>query len=385
MKSFDTIVIGIGGMGSATLWHLARRGQRVLGIERFDLGHSMGSSHGLNRIIRLAYFEHPNYVPLLRRAYELWREAEQLTREQLLFITGGIDAGTEDSRIVQGALMACREHDLAHEVLTAREATQRFPGYKLPDQYAIVFQPEAGFVASERAILAHASLAVSAGAELHGREKVIAIEPANGRVVVVTEQDRYEAGRVVVSAGGWISDLIPALKSTAVPERQVLGWFLPRKPDLFRPEVFPVSNIESAVGHFYQFPTWGIPGFKIGLYHHFHETGHADELSREPTPSDEEALRKGIQHMFPDADGPTLRLATCLFTNTPDEHFLIDTLPGSPEVVVASPCSGHGFKFASVIGEALADLATTGASKLDLSLFDMKRFEDTSEAPSRAG
>ena len=133
MKSFDTIVIGVGGMGSAALWQLARRGQKVLGIERFDLGHSMGSSHGLNRIIRLAYFEHPNYVPLLRRAYELWREAEQLTKEQLLFVTGGIDAGAEDSRIVQGALTACREHDLSHEVMTARETQQRFPGYKLPE------------------------------------------------------------------------------------------------------------------------------------------------------------------------------------------------------------------------------------------------------------
>lgn len=375
MRTFDTIVIGVGGMGSATLWQLARRGQKVLGIERFDLGHGMGSSHGINRIIRLAYFEHPNYVPLLVRAYELWREAEQLTKEQLLFITGGIDAGTEDSRIVQGALTACREHNLSHEVLTARETTQRFPGYKLPDSYAVIYQPDAGFVASERAILAHASLAVSAGAEIHGREKVVAIEPVNGRVVVVTDQGRYEAGKVVVSAGSWISDLIPALRTNAVPERQVLGWFLPQSPDLFKPEVFPVSNILSQVGHFYQFPMWGIPGFKIGLYHHFNEKGHADQLSREPTPADEEALRKGIKHMFPDADGPTLRLAACLFTNTPDEHFVIDTLPGTPEIVVASPCSGHGFKFASVIGEVLADLVTLGKSKLDLSLFGMNRFE----------
>lgn len=379
MRSYDAIVIGIGGMGSAALWQLARRGQTVLGIERFDLGHSLGSSHGLNRIIRLAYFEHPNYVPLLRRAYELWREAEQLTKEQLLFVTGGIDAGVDESRIVQGALAACREHDLPHEVLTAQETRQRFPGYGLPDNYRVVYQPDAGFVASERAILAHASLAVSAGAELHAREKVLDIEPGNGRVVVTTDQGRYEAGRVIVSAGGWISDLIPALKTKAVPERQVLGWFLPHKPELFRPEVFPVSNILSEVGHFYQFPSWGIPGFKIGLYHHFHETGHADALSREPTPADEEALRKGIRHMFPDADGPTLRLAACLFTNTPDEHFVIDTLPGAPEVIVASPCSGHGFKFASVVGEVLADLATNGRSQLDLSLFAMKRFDAPSE------
>ncbi|WP_207477186.1 N-methyl-L-tryptophan oxidase [Arenibaculum pallidiluteum] len=381
MKSFDAIVIGVGGMGSAALWHLARRGRKVLGIERFDLGHAMGSSHGLNRIIRLAYFEHPDYVPLLRRAYALWRETESLAGEQLLFVTGGIDGGAEDSRVVQGSLRACREHDLPHEVLTAAETARRFPGYRLPDGYAAVYQPDAGFVASERAILAHASLAVAKGAEIHGRERVVAIEPGQGRVVVVTDRDRYEAGTVIASAGAWIADLVPALQGRAVPERQVLGWFLPRDPAHFTPAVFPVSNILTEFGHFYQFPTWGIPGFKIGLYNHLRQHGHADSLSREPTPEDEEVLRRGIRHMFPDADGPILRLAACLFTNTPDEHFVIDTLPGAPEVVVASPCSGHGFKFASVIGETLADLATEGRTRHDLSLFAMGRFPGTAAAP----
>jgi sarcosine oxidase len=374
MQHFDTIVVGIGGMGSATLWQLARRGQRVLGLERFDLGHAMGSSHGLNRIIRLSYFEHPDYVPLLRRAYELWRETEQLAGEQLLYITGSLDAGLEGGRIVQGSLAACRQHDLPHEFLTSAEINRRFPGYRLPSHYAAVHQPDGGFVASERAILAHASLAVAAGAEIHGREPVVGIEPGNGQVTVVTDRGRYEAGRVVVSAGAWISDLIPDLRQTAVPERQVLGWFQPLKPALFTPSVFPVSNLEAEFGQFYQFPTWGIPGFKIGRYNHLREQGHADGLSREPTPQDEETLREAIRTLFPDANGPTLRLAACLFTNTPDEHFVIDTMPGHPEVVVASPCSGHGFKFASVMGEVLADLATTGSSRMNLELFAYDRF-----------
>ena len=374
MQHFDTIVVGIGGMGSATLWQLARRGQRVLGLERFDLGHAMGSSHGVNRIIRLAYFEHPDYVPLLRRAYELWRETERLAGEQLLFVTGGLDAGLENGRVVQGSLAACREHDLPHEMLTSAEITRRFPGYRLPAHYAAVYQPEGGFVASERAILAHASLATAAGAELHGREKVVGIEPGNGRVTVVTDRGRYEAGRVVVSAGAWISDLIPGLRKAAVPERQVLGWFQPRNPALFTPDVFPVSNLLTEFGHFYQFPSWGIPGFKIGRYNHLREQGHADVLSREPTAADETVLREAIRALFPKADGPTLRLAACLFTNTPDEHFVIDSLPDHPEVIVASPCSGHGFKFASVIGEVLADLATTGSSRMNLDLFSYGRF-----------
>lgn len=374
MQQFDTIVVGIGGMGSAALWQLARRGQRVLGLERFDLGHAMGSSHGVNRIIRLAYFEHPDYVPLLRRAYELWRETEQLAGEQLLYVTGGLDAGLEDGRIVQGSLAACRLHDLPHELLTSAEITRRFPGYRLPPHYAGVYQPDGGFVASERAILAQASLAVAAGAEIHGREKVLGIEPTSGRVTVVTDRGRYEAGRVVVSAGAWIADLIPGLEQTAVPERQVLGWFQPKNPALFTPEMFPVSNLEAEFGQFYQFPTWGIPGFKIGRYNHLREHGHADALSREPTAQDEEVLREAIRALFPEADGPTLRLAACLFTNTPDEHFVIDTLPDHPEIIVASPCSGHGFKFASVVGEILADLATTGSSPLDLGLFAYGRF-----------
>jgi sarcosine oxidase len=375
MQSFDVIVIGIGGMGSAALWQLARRGQCVLGIERFDLGHGMGSSHGFNRIIRLSYFEHPNYVPLLRRAYELWRETERLAGEQLLFITGSLDAGREDGRVFAGSLAACREHGLEHEVLTSAEITGRFPGYRLPDDYAAVWQPEGGFVASERSILAHAAMAIEAGAEIHGRETVVGIEPAGGRVTVVTDKGRYEAGRVIASAGAWIGDLIPGLAGKAVPERQVLGWFQPRRPELFAPGVFPVSNLLSDIGQFYQFPMWGLPGFKIGRYNHLREHGHADALSREPNAADEEALRAAIRAFFPDADGPTLRLATCMFTNTPDEHFVIDTLPDHPEVVVASPCSGHGFKFASVIGEVLADLAMNGASAQDLSLFRYGRRE----------
>ncbi|HTH97282.1 MAG TPA: N-methyl-L-tryptophan oxidase [Stellaceae bacterium] len=376
MSHFDTIVIGIGGMGSAALWRLAQRGQKVLGLERFDLGHAMGSSHGLNRIIRLAYFEHPDYVPLLHRAYELWRETETITGEQLLFITGSLDAGPEDCRVVQGSLDACRQHGLIHEPLTGAEASKRFPGYRLPAHYAANFQPDGGFVASERAILAHASLAVTAGAEIHARETVLGIEPGQGRVRVITDRGSYEAGRVVVSAGAWIADLLPGLKNKAVPERQVLGWFQTKDPALFAPDRFPVSNMLTEFGQFYQFPIWGIPGFKIGRYNHLREQGHPDSLSREPAPRDEEALREAIRAIFPMADGPTLRLASCMFTNTPDEHFVLDTLPDHPEVIVASPCSGHGFKFASAVGEILADLATTGTSRFDLKLFGYERLAD---------
>ena len=371
---YDTIVCGLGGMGSATCHHLAKRGQRILGIEKFDVGHSMGSSHGVNRIIRLAYFEHSKYVPLLRRAYELWRETEASFGEQLLFITGSIDAGPEGSRIVDGSLASCAEHGLDHELLSAAQINARFPGYHLPLGHFGILQPEGGFVASERAIAAHLQLAMAAGADIRAREAFTDAEPtAEGGVRVRTEHGVYEASRLVITTGSWIEDHVPLLKGRAVPERQVLGWFAPRKPELFKLGNFPVSNTLTPHGHYYQFPQWGAPGFKIGLYHHLHETGHADALDRTPNARDEALLRVGLEHYFPEANGATLRLAACSFTNTPDEHFVIDTLPAMPQVIYASPCSGHGFKFSSVIGEILADLAEKGETRHDLSLFGAER------------
>jgi sarcosine oxidase len=367
VPSHDVIVAGIGAMGSAAVWHLARRGLKVLGLERFDIPHAMGSSHGVNRIIRLAYFEHPLYVPLLRRAYELWRETEQAFGEQLLHITGGIDAGPSDGRIVAGSLRACREHDLPHELMDARELARRHPGYRLADGHVANYQADAGFVMSERAIVAHAQMAMAAGAEIHGREAITGWEPtAGGGVRVTTTRGAYEAGRLIISTGAWIGDHAAPQARLAVPERQI--------PAHFTPDRFPVSIVEATAGTCYQFPVFGVPGFKIGLYNHLRQSGHADTLSREPAAEDEAALRAVLREVFPEADGPTLALRTCLFTNTPDEHFIVDTIPGHPQVIVASPCSGHGFKFASVMGEVLADLAATGATRHDLSLFRLDRF-----------
>ena len=376
MAQFDVIVAGVGAMGSQACWHLARRGQRVLGLDRYDIPNAMGSSHGVNRIIRLAYFEHPSYVPVLQRAYALWRETERLAGEQLLYITGSLDIGPKGSPVITGSLESCRQHALSHELLSASDTNARFPGYRLPDDFVAVHQPDGGFVASERAIVAAAKLAMDAGAILRAREAIRSFEvmPRGGGVQVRTDRDVYQARRLVLATGAWIGEYVPALKPIAVPERQTLGWFRPKRPEHFQLGAFPVSNVKSEAGHFYQFPVWSVPGFKIGLYHHLGERGPADELSREPNANDEEALRRGLRSFFPDADGDVLALRTCLFTNTPDEHFIIDHLPGAPEVIVASPCSGHGFKFASAIGEILADLATDRAPSFDLSLFRISRF-----------
>ena len=279
---FDVIVVGIGGMGAQACYQLAKRGQRVLGLERFDIPHTYGSSHGVNRIIRLAYFEHPSYVPILRRAYALWRELEQAAGEQLLYVTGSLDIGPRGSDVIANSLASCHLHDLAHELLDGPELMRRYPGYHLPDGYDGVYQGDGGFIASERAIVAAATLALNAGAVLHARERLIDFTPLpGGGVRVRTDRGTYDAGRLVLSSGAWIGEHVPALKRVAVPERQVLGWFQPKTPEHFRMGAFPVSNIKTGTAHFYQFPVWHVPGFKIGLYHHLREHGDADALPRD--------------------------------------------------------------------------------------------------------
>jgi sarcosine oxidase len=364
-------------MGSAALYHLARRGQRVLGLERFDIPHELGSSHGVTRIIRLAYYEHPSYVPLLRRAYELWRELETLAGEQLLHVTGSLDAGPPDSDVVQGSLRSCQLHDLPHELLTSAEITRRYPGYRLPAGHVAVLQPDGGFLLPERCVVQHVWAAQALGAEVHARERVLdwAPSPTGQGVRVRTERGTYEAGRLIVAAGAWSASLVRRLAGLAVPERQVLAWLQPTVPERFALGCFPVFNLLVEEGRYYGFPVFGVPGFKFGRYHHLGERVDPDQLQREPTDRDEAVLRTFAERYFPDGAGPTMALKSCLFTNSPDEHFLVDLHPQYPQVVVASPCSGHGFKFASVIGEILADLATGGQTGHDISLFRLARFK----------
>ncbi len=377
MTRYDAIVLGVGGMGSAALYHLARRGRRVLGLEQFSIGHEFGSSHGLTRIIRLAYAEHPSYVPLLRRAYELWRELEREAGEPLLFVTGGLDAGPPDGAMVQGSLRSCREHGIAHELLDAAGISRQFPGYRLPDGMAGVFHAEGGFVLPERTIAAHVSAALANGAEVHEGEHVTGWSAPGGGVEVRTEHGRYRAERLVITAGAWASQAVPELKRLAVPERQVLIWTQPLRPERFSPGTFPIFNLEAEEGRFYGFPVYGVPGFKFGKYHHRGEQVDPDRMNRGCDREDEAVLRQGIARYFPDANGATLAMKTCLFTNSPDEHFLLDLHPEWPQVSLAAGFSGHGFKFAPVVGEILADLALEGGCpSWDLGLFRLGRFGD---------
>ena len=374
-QQYDAIVVGLGGMGSATLYQLAQRGKRVLGIEQFGIAHELGSSHGVTRIIRLAYHEHPSYVPLMRRAYELWHDLEAKTEEQILHITGSIDAGPPDGSNFKGSLLSCEEHDLPHDVLTSAEVTKRFPGYRLPSETMAVFQGEGGFLLPERCISLFVEQAQTLGATVHTNERTLEWHPTTNGVSVRTERGEYEAETLVISAGAWASKLLPALSAAAIPERQVLAWFEILRPEHFTPDVFPVFNLVVDEGQFYGFPEFGIPGFKLGKYHHLEENVDPDTIDREPNAQDESVLRDFTKKYFPGAAGATSSMKVCMFTNTPDEHFIIDCLPDSPQVVVAAGFSGHGFKFSSVVGEILSDLAIDGTTSHDIGMFRLARFD----------
>jgi len=377
-EQYDAIVVGLGGMGSATAYHLASRGQRVLGLERFGIPHSMGSSHGVTRIIRLAYYEHPAYVPLLQRAFDLWRSLQTDFGEQLLFVTGSIDAGPPGGAVFEGSLESCRLHGLSHEVLNSAQVSDRFPAYRLPSDTAALFQPDGGFLLPERCVVAHANAARALGADLHTGEPVRGWEARGDGVRVWTDTATYTAERLVLTVGAWARELVgPLLQGLAEPERQVLIWLGIRRPELFTPARFPVFNVLVPEGRFYGFPEWSVPGFKFGKYHHLAEQVDPDSIDRVANAADEAALRIFAERYFPDAAGATLDMQVCMFTNTPDEHFIVDVHPEYPQVSIAAGFSGHGFKFCSVIGEIMADLALDGATCHNIDLFRLRRFAAT--------
>jgi sarcosine oxidase len=377
MPSYDVAVIGLGAMGSAALESLARRGCRVVGIERFAPGHDRGSSHGATRIIRLGYFEHPSYVPLLRAAYPLWRDLEARSGEPLLTVTGIVEIGTAASDVVASTLRSSGLHGLAHEVLDARSLMAQFPAFRVPDDFIGVFQPDGGFLRAEPAVAALLRLARNAGAHLRASERVLAVEPRRAGVRIATERGDIDAACVIVAAGPWLKSLLPELAVPIRVTRQVLGWFAPRQASeaaLFASGRFPVFLLQNPDGIYYGFPIDDAGRIKLAKHHHFDETVDPDHCERTVSATDEAAIRAVAKSHLPGADGRLVAATTCLYTITPDGDFILDRMPGHPQVIVASPCSGHGFKFAPVIGQILADLATGGATAHDISHFSLARF-----------
>lgn len=370
-RTFDVVICGLGIMGSAALYALARRGQRVLGIDRFPAGHDRGSSHGATRIIRLAYWEHPSYVPLLRRAYELWRDLETEAGRPLLHITGIAEIGPPGGMLVSGTLAAARAHNIAHELLAAPALMQRYPAFRVPRHYVGVFQPDGGFVEAQPAVCALQALAQKNGALIRIGDGVRAIETAGEGVRIRIGDDVIEAGAAIVAAGPWTATLLPGVAPLRVT-RQVMIWFAPVEPESLAR--FPVFLIESSHGVHYGFPPFGGAGVKVAKHHHADETVDPDQCDRTITAADEALIRAALADHLPAANGAIIDSRTCFYTKTPDGDFVVDRMPGADNVIVASPCSGHGFKFAPVIGEILADLAITGATDHDISRFRLRRF-----------
>ena len=365
---YDAIVVGLGALGSAAAYHLARRGQRVLGLEQFAPGHTRGSSHGESRIIRLAYHEHPNYVALLRRAYTLWNALQQAAGEPLLRITGGLFVGQPDSEVVAGALRSARMHGLPHEALDAGAIRQRYPVMQPADGEVGVYEPQAGALFPERCIEAHVRLAADAGASLAYDTAVTAIEPqADGTVQVAAEGRRWSTSRVVITAGAWLGRLLADLRLPLEPERNVLFWLDPREATAqFEPGTFPIFIWDcGAAGTYYGLPHLELPGVKVAR-HHTGEVVDPDAARRPAEAADEAPVRQFVRERIPALDGPVAATSTCLYTNTPDRHFVVDRHPAHPQIVFAGGCSGHGFKFASVLGEALAQLALDGQTALPM-------------------
>jgi sarcosine oxidase len=382
MTTFDVAVIGLGAMGSAALFNLARLGQRVIGIEQFEPGHDKGSSHGESRIIRLSYFEHPSYVPLARRAMEKWRELEELCGQTILTVTGVLEAGYPGCPIVEGSLNASRLHDLDHEVLSAAEINRRFPAFTVPSHWAGLYQPEGGFLRPELAIRQFVGLAERHGAEVRTRTRVLAIEPLGSGVCVRTDTGEIEAGSVIIATGAWIGDFAPELRPNLKLTRQVLGWFEPLQPAYFSPDRCPVFILESEDDACYGFPDFAGTGVKTASHRKGAYLSSAEDLAQDGGAGDEAQIRRMLALAMPDANGPLRNMRTCIYTRTPDEDFVIDRSPVDPRIVLASPCSGHGFKFASVIGEVLADLALGKTPVNDISRFKLDRFRSQ---PTRNG
>jgi sarcosine oxidase len=370
MTRYDACVVGLGTMGAHTALELRRRGASVVGLDRYSPPHDLGSSHGKTRVIREAYFEHPLYVPIIQRAYELWERLEQDSGRSLVTYTGGLMMGPPDGPIAAGARRSAVEHGLPYEELGASEIMARVPVFEVPDGVVGIYEPRAGVVAAESSMLAVLELAAAAGCELRFDEEVLSWERVGPRLRVSTTKGHVVADALVLAGGPWMTDLVEVRPSLSVA-RQPLVWFDPTaRHELF--ESIPVFLWETPNGDiFYGFPR-DESGLKMAR-HHRGELTSPSLVNRELMREDEELLRGFLSRCMPDGNGPLLEYAICMYTNTPDWNFVLDRLPNDDRVVVVSACSGHGFKFSPAIGEIAADLVTWSKPSFDLRPFRFGR------------
>lgn len=372
---YDVAIAGLGGMGSAIAAQCAARGASVIGIEQFTPAHDRGSSHGKSRMIRKAYFEDPAYVPLVKRAYELWHELERATGEELLRVTGVLSVGLEESEIISGTRRAAQTHDLALEILAREELRRRYPMLKLePDEVAL-FEPDAGVLDPERAVRVHLKVAADAGARLHFGSVMKGWESSDGAVELRLENGAtIRAKTLVLSLGGWVRECLESLGVPARIQRNVQAWFSP-SDGRYAAGSFPAFLLDRAE---LPAPLYGFPDFGDGVKAAFHGAGmitDAQHLEREiDFAADVQPIVDEMERWMPGATATFRNATPCMYTLTPDIDFLIDRHPENSDVIICGGFSGHGFKFASVVGEVVADLALAGQSRHDIRFLSLERF-----------
>lgn len=372
--SYDVIVLGVGGMGSAACQQLAGRGARVLGLEQFQLVHDRGSSHGETRIIRQAYFEHPDYVPLLLRTYELWRQLEQGTGHTLFDQVGLVMSGLAEGETISGAKNSAKLHQLAIEELTASDANRRWPAFSFPDEHAVVFEPVAGMLRVEACVQANLDRATEQGAEIHANEQVLSWTSTGNSVSVQTNRGQYSAGSLVITAGPWASRSLQGLGLPLQVLRKFVGWFPIRQGPYRADQGMPTYFFELPHGTFYGFPSIDGQTVKMAEHSGGQPVDDPTQVDRELHDLDLPRLSDFLQAHLPGLSPAPARHSVCQYTMTPDQHFIVDTHPQWPNVALAAGFSGHGFKFAPVIGEALADLALNRSTQLPIGFLSLGRF-----------
>ena len=370
---YNVAILGLGAMGSAAAWHLARRGLRVVGLDRHSPPHSFGSTHGHSRIIREAYYEHPLYVPLVQRAYTLWHDLEHESGQALLHQTGGLMIGAPESALVRGADRSARQHQLPCALWSTSELRERVPALRVPDTFVGLWEPRAAMLRPEAAVDAMLASSRRHGAEIVCDTPVTGWQPDGSSVVLATSARDYRAARVIVTAGAWIGQLLPRTRLPVTVERAVQFWFDGgADPSIHRTERLPVFIVESVEGRYlYGLPDHG-HGVKVAE-HHGGEVTTAETVRRVVDDRERAAIQRLARAWLPGL-GPLTNQSVCLYANTPDGHFVIDRVPGRAAVVLASVCSGHGFKFAPAVGEILADLVMDRVPAFDLSPFRISRF-----------
>lgn len=380
---YDVIVIGTGSMGAAACWFLAKRGHRVLGLEQFDVPHEKGSHAGQTRIIRKAYFEHADYVPLLDRAYENWRSFEKETGTRLYYPTGVLYMGKRDNADIKGVRNSAALHNIPIENWTQEQCRNKYPAFHMPPDFDAIFEPDAGFVTPEPTVERFAREAERHGAAIRTQATVRKWKQEGSIITVTTEEERFTCDKLIITAGAWTSQLLPELRTTLQVTRQLLAWVEPPDPEAFSLERFPCWFVEDPMlGTFYGFPVLQAGKFKgpIGLKLAHHYPGipcGPDDIGGEVGYAEEEKLQTFLRTYLPGAGENIVAVKHCLYTYSPDAHFIIDHLPDTEKrVVVACGFSGHGFKFVPAVGEILADLAMKGKTELPIGFLGMGRLDN---------